>query len=352
MGKKTFFLRIGILVLSLMITAYSSQALASVTQDKKVEVYNFDNRINSELREAFSGMPVLDYVKDVVAFREAHKVSPTTLPTDDAVLVREETISGYEGIPDLKVRTFQPKTRSGNLPAVLWIHGGGYILGSAEAAEGLILRIVKEGNCVVVAPNYRLAPENTFPAAIDDCYATLKWMADNSKNNLMINTERIAVAGTSAGGGLTAAVALKARDEKGPSICFEMPLYPMLDDRNVTASSYQVTDGRVWNREDNVKAWGMYLGNGNGKKVSPYAAPARATDLSGLPPTFIMIGELDVFRDEVIDYANRLMQAGVPTELHIYPGCFHGFEIFIPQAEISKKAKSEYIGALTKAINR
>ena len=236
------------------------------------------------------------------------------------------------------------------MPVLIWFHGGGYVFGIPEVNEDLLIQIVKNLDCIVIAPDYRLAPENRYPAAINDCYQTLLWTIKN-KDILMINEQKVAIGGISAGGGLATALALKARDENGPKICFVMALYPMLDDRNKTLSSYQITDKRLWNRDINIKAWNLYLGeNYNKNNVPIYAAPSRAMNLENLPSTYIMIGSLDLFRDEAIEYAQRLLQSGVNVELHVYPGGVHVFDKALPEADISIKAKTEYIEALKKAF--
>ena len=234
------------------------------------------------------------------------------------------------------------------LPGLLWIHGGGHIIGTPEMDDELCIRFAKEigsSGCVVVAPDYRLAPENPYPADVEDCYEALIWLTERSN----VDKARIAVAGQSAGGGLTAAVALMARDRKGPAIRFQMPLYPQLDYRNITASSNQITDHRVWCKDFNIAAWKMYLADLSGD-VPAYASPAMAEDLSGLPPAYIMVGNLDPFRDEDIAYAQRLMEVGVPVELHVIPGATHAFEGVFTDSPLSIKAVNEFINALKNAL--
>ncbi|HJX70217.1 MAG TPA: alpha/beta hydrolase [Dehalococcoidia bacterium] len=199
--------------------------------------------------------------------------------------------------------------------------------------------------------DYRLAPEHPFPAAIDDCYVALRWMFASAQK-LGVDPARIAIGGESAGAGLAAAVCAHGsrpqKEQAGISIDTQSGC---LDDRHVTPSSHAITDRRVWNRASSMFAWKSYLGSKRSGEVSPYAAPARAKDLSGLPPAYIMTGELDVLRDENIEYAMRLMQAGVPTELHVFPSAIHGFEQ-LPPAAISIRAVSEYIDALKRAFSR
>lgn len=269
----------------------------------------------------------------------------------ESVSIEDRFIPGPEGGPDIRIRIYGPAVRNEILPGTLWIHGGGYVVGNPEMNDDLCSLFVTEAQCVVVSVDYRLAPENPFPAPLEDCYTALEWFAEHAAD-LGVDASRLAVAGNSAGGGLTAAVSLLARDRQGPSLIFQMPLYPMIDDRNTTPSSHAIVDERIWNRELNLKGWAMYLGEDHRGEVSPYAAVSRATDLSGLPPTYTCVGELEPFRDETIDYIARLSRAGVPTEFHLYPGSFHGFEIVVPQAEISKRAKAQYVDALKRALHK
>ena len=314
-----------------------------------------EKRVHPDLRKMFSVMPAKSDSFNEGNIGEIRKNLDAMLkeinkskPKNDSVLMAERSIPGLEGNPDVKVRIYEPQKRDGILPGVLYIHGGGYIMGSPEIYDNQCQGIISEIECVIMSVDYRLAPEHPFPAPLEDCYAALKWFSENAEE-LGVDSSRIAVVGGSSGGGLTAAVALLARDRKGPSIVFQMPLYPMIDDRIMTPSSNEIIDGRVWNKTSCQKAWKMYLGNNKGE-VSPYAAPARATDLSGLPPAYTCVGDLDPFRDETMDYVARLSQAGVATEFHLYPGCFHGFDGIVPNAEISQRARKEYITALKIAL--
>lgn len=304
-------------------------------------VWNIDDMVAPGLKPYLDAKPprVIDS-ESLPALRKALTIPPEKLPKNDRVNVRNEILPS-----GLRVRVYTPKTEKAKYPALLWIHGGGYIMGTPEGNEDLSLRIADELGFIVVAPDYRLAPEYPYPAGIDDCYEALVWMTEN----LPVRKDRVAVAGQSAGGGLTAAVALMARDKKYPAIHFHMPLYPMLDCRNVTPSSHQINDHRAWCRDFNITAWGMYLAGVSGN-IPAYASPTMAKDLSGLPPAYIMVGMLDPFRDEAIEYAQRLMQAGVPVELHVIPGVTHGFEAIFTDAEISVKAVNEYVNALKEAM--
>jgi acetyl esterase/lipase len=238
------------------------------------------------------------------------------------------------------------------LPALLWIHGGGYVLGSVERDDLLAKHLARVGQCVVASVEYRLAPEHPFPAPVEDCYAALKWLSTHSAD-LGVNKSRIAIGGASAGGGLAAGLALVARDRAEVDVAFQLLIYPMIDDRNIVPASETAPDTFVWTRENNRMGWRAYLGREpGGADVSPYAAAARATDLRGLPPAYIPVGDLDLFLDENITYAQRLLTAGVPTELHVYPGAFHGFNGFVPGAEVSRRFNADRDNALKRMLHR
>ncbi|MCY3831373.1 MAG: alpha/beta hydrolase [Chloroflexi bacterium] len=265
-------------------------------------------------------------------------------PTD--VTIEERTIPGPDG--DIPIAIYQP-TAPAPRPGLFMMHGGGYIVGTArEDLNGI--GYAEHVGCTVVSVDYRMAPEYTYKASIVDCFAGLNWMFDNAAE-LGVDSSRIAIGGASAGGGLTAGLALYNRDNKGPDVVFQLLVYPMLDDTHETPSGYEVTHPNVWNRDVSLKAWKMYLGDEySTDEVSPYAAAARATDLSGLPPAFVTVGTEDLFRDEDIDYAQRLMAAGVPTELQVVPGVFHGAEGFVPTAAVSQRMRLGYLDALKRAI--
>ena len=229
------------------------------------------------------------------------------------------------------------------------IHGGGYIIGSARDDLNVIA-FAEHVGCTVVSVEYRLAPEATYKESVADCFAGLNWLVDNAAA-LGVDTGRVAIGGASAGGGLTAGLALYNRDNNGPELAFQLLIYPMLDDTHETPSGYEITHPTVWNRHVSLKAWKMYLGDEYGTDaVSPYAAAARASDLSGLPPAYVTVGMLDLFRDEDIVYAQRLMAAGVPTELEVYAGMCHGAEMLVPTAAVSQRMQQGYLNALKRAI--
>lgn len=310
------------------------------------------NRVNPELLAGLEMFQDLDLRPEYLqAIREgsAQMRPPTVI--DDSLSITDEIIAGTDANP-LPLRIYRPKSTTEALPALLWIHGGGYILGSIDDNDDLCMRFVKDANCVVVSVDYRLAPEHPYPAPIEDCYSALKWIADNAEA-INIDPHRIGVAGASAGGGLTAALTLLARDRQYPSICFQMPLYPMIDDQNQTPSTNEIKEGFVWNQKTNEAGWKMYLGEIYGTENIPaYAAPARAEDYHNLPYTYTCVGQLDPFRDETLTYVTKLAQAGVDVEFHLYPGAYHGFEAINPNADVSVRAVNEYIQAVKKGFER
>ncbi|WP_342563818.1 alpha/beta hydrolase [Paenibacillus sp. FSL R7-0345] len=311
---------------------------------------SYQNRVLPELLEILNKAPKIDLNEDIVSIR---KMEPPAADRSPEVKITTRNIQGPES--ELLLRIYEPADRNGTiLPAVYWMHGGGYILGSPEGDDGFCEYMVNECQCVVISVDYRLAPEHPFPAAIEDCYAGLQWVFAHAEE-CQIDLSRIAIAGASAGGGLTAALSLLARDRGGLQIAFQMPLYPMLDDRNETSSSYEINEEnmpKAWNRESNLKAWELYLGPDAAAVTSPYAAPGRAEDLTGLPPAYTFIGQLDPFRDETITYVARLAQAGVSVEFHLYPGCFHGFDAIFNDTEVSRQARSGCIEVLRKAFKQ
>ena len=243
------------------------------------------------------------------------------------------------GDPDIVVRVHRPIGATGALPCFYSIHGGGYVIGSYVMDDARLDSWCQEFQCVGVSVEYRLAPETPYPGPLEDCYRGLKWVHDNHEM-LGVDPGRIGIGGTSAGGGLAASLALLARDRAEVPVHFQLLDCPMLDDRQITPSS-QGEGLAIWPRESNTFGWQSYLGDLYGTDNVPiYAAPARATDLSGLPPAFVCVGNVDGFRDEDIDYAMRLNQAGVPTELHVHPGAPHGVELFADTAAAKRYGRT------------
>ncbi|MFG2824619.1 alpha/beta hydrolase [Kitasatospora sp. NPDC048365] len=245
--------------------------------------------------------------------------------------------------PDVPVRIYRPRHADGG--AIVWLHGGGFVMGDLDTEHPWAARIAAASDAVVISVGYRLAPEHPFPAAFDDAWAVLTWAAGHAER-LGLDPERIAVGGHSAGGGIAAALALRARDRGGPAIRFQLLNQPGLDDRQETWSQRRFTDTPWFDRGKAATAWRHYLG---GRPAGPYAAPARAVDLAGLPPAYVATAELDPNRDEDIDYALRLLRAGVPVELHHWPGTFHGSQAIL-SAAVSQRQNAELAAALRRAL--
>lgn len=269
----------------------------------------------------------------------------------DGVSIEERRVAGLKGTPDVRVLMFRPRQVKALRPAYLHIHGGGYVMGSPEMTSDNSIALARELGCVVVSADYRLAPETRYPGQIEDCYAALKWLYAHAEE-LGVDPQRIAIGGESAGAGLAAALALLARDRKEIPLIFQLLIYPMIDDRTAMRTDIPGHHGEfIWTRENNYFGWMSLLGGEpGGDHVSPYAAAARARDLSGLPPAFIGVGSLDLFLEEDMNYASRLLRAGVPTELHVYPGAFHGFEAAV-DADVTKRAVQSSRDALRRALN-
>jgi acetyl esterase/lipase len=264
--------------------------------------------------------------------------SDEAMSRDGAFEITERQVPGPAGAPDIALVIARPTGVTGPTPVLYNIHGGGMIFGDSRTGLPLVIDRAAELQAAVVSVEYRLAPETPHPGPVEDCYAGLAWVAAHA-GELGADPDRIVVIGGSAGGGLAAAVALLARDRGGPALFGQVLLRPMLDDRNNTPSAGQLAGLGVWDRSDNEVGWTALLGPARGgPDVSPYAAPARATDLSGLPPAFIDVGSAETFRDEVVAYASRIWQAGGVAELHVWPGGFHGFPVMAPDAAISRAA--------------
>ncbi len=237
----------------------------------------------------------------------------------------------------IKVKVYGPrKAPDQKAPGLLWIHGGGYCMGAPVQDVWTIREFIRENGCTVVAPYYTLAIHERYPAALEDCYDTLLWMRDHA-DELNFRADQLFVAGSSAGGGLTAATCIYARDRKEVSVAFQMPLYPMIDDR--FTESNRDNDAPVWNTKSNVTAWKLYLGDlYQAEDVPPYAAPARLEDYSDLPPAFTFIGDIEPFYDETIAFFENMKKAGVPAEYKVYHGAYHGFDVLCWKSKPSRDA--------------
>jgi acetyl esterase/lipase len=278
---------------------------------------------------------------------ELRQPNPALPPSSDEELSRdgffevtELQVPAMAGAPEISLLICRPTDTTADAPAagIYFIHGGGMIMGDNRLGLPGMLDWARELRAAVVSVEYRLAPETPHPGPVEDCYAGLVWTAAHAAE-LGIDPRRMIVVGGSAGGGLAAAVALLARDTGGPPLAGQMLMCPMLDDRNDTPSSQQMAGLGIWDQASNEVGWTALLGDARGgPDVSPYAAPARADDLSGLPPAFIDVGSAETFRDEAVTYANRIWQTGGVAELHVWPGGFHGFAGLAPQAAVSREA--------------
>ena len=295
---------------------------------------------------------------DIPAARAGEAELLAVLPPYDAPVpldVDDLLVPGPAGDPDVRVRRYRPgdqdpRDNDTALPALIFIHGGGFVVGSLDLNDVDCRRVAAEVNAVVVSVDYRLAPEHPFPAGLEDCYAALVWVAENAEA-LGVDPARIAIGGESAGGGLAAAVALLARDRGGPRLCLQLLGIPELDDRLETESIRTLVGTPITTVPNGEISWDSYLGAGvrGTDGVSQYAAPARATDLAGLPPAMITAYEFDGLRDEGVAYAQGLLSAGVSTELVVYPGAFHGCA-WVPGG-ISQKIHRDMVDALRRRLH-
>lgn len=276
-------------------------------------------------------------------------VTPSTLPLVRRLLAVQalhqprdvEVLTLRSGV---RVRLHRPADAGQPTPALLWIHGGGYVLGTPQQDDDLCRRFAHALGITVAAVEYRLAPEHPFPAPLDDCYGAFTWLASLP----MVDPARVAVGGGSAGGGLAAALALKARDRDGVTPVCQLLVYPMLDDRTVAAAGLAKPGQRLWNQTSNRFGWESYL-----RGADPEAAvPARCDDLSRLPPTWLGVGTLDLFHAEDVHYAERLRRAGVPCELHVVPGAFHAFDLIVPKAQISRSFFASQCAYMQQALRQ
>ncbi len=292
-------------------------------------------------------------LSDVAAARArwaGHMAQAPAPEIDDSIEITDHHTLTGDG-HRLLVRVYRRRQRRPDSPALYSIHGGGMVMGNVDMNDARCAAIAQHLDIVVASVDYRLAPEFPYPTPLEDCYRGLLWLFEQA-GAFGLNPDRIAVGGGSAGGGLAAGLALLARDRKEVSPCFQLLTFPMLDDRNQTPSSHMVDDPRIWSRSANIAGWSAYLEGRNGTDDVPaYAAPARATDLAGLPPAIITVGSLDIFVDEDIAYAQALLGAGVRCELHVYPGAFHGSNFSVPNSDISQRWNRDERAALHRALN-
>jgi acetyl esterase/lipase len=310
--------------------------------------------IDPELAGIVAALPQMPFDEPVAARAGIEALSAAMNASVDlsGLQVIDQDIPGPAQAPTVRVRIYTPKPHvTQPSAALLYIHGGGFVVGSIATEHASSAMLARKLGIVVVSVEYRLAPEHPYPAGLDDCYAALWWLHESAAA-LNIDRTRIGVFGQSAGGGLAAALALYTRDRKGPGLCFQFLGIPELDDRLDTPSMVAFTDTPLWHRPNAILSWKYYLGDSyqaGGSNVPIYAAPARATDLRGLPPAYVSAMEFDPLRDEDVIYALKLLQAGVSVELHTYPGTFHGSSL-VPQAKVSKRQQQEMLEVLRRGL--
>jgi acetyl esterase/lipase len=312
----------------------------------------FDPELAAALELISAQLPPMNTIEQVRQMREGGAGRIATdeqLSRDGRFVVEDRVVPGPSGGPEVTLLVCRPAEARGPRPLIYYTHGGGMVLGTYRDVAGA-LDWAEALDAIVVSVEYRLAPEHPHPAPVEDVYAGYVWTVEHAEK-LGADPERIVIAGASAGGGLTAALALLARDRKAHQALGQLLMIPMLDDRNDTPSAHQMVGIGVWDRAANELGWGSLLGEARGTEgVSEYAAPARAADLSGLPPAFIDVGSAETFRDEAVAYASRIWQAGGVAELHVWPGGFHGFAGLAPQAAVSHAARAAHLSWLRRLL--
>jgi len=308
--------------------------------------------VDPELKSLLDLIPTIKITEDTLPLIRSAGIpfpsDPEVVKAVDTVVLR---VPGPSGEPEVGVSIYSPKDMKELLPCIFHIHGGGFVRGSSAELCPVHQKLSLEANCVIVSVDYRLAPETHFPGAIEDCYAALRWVFENARK-LNIDKLRIGVMGESAGGGLAASLALLVRDRGEFSLSFQHLIYPMLDDRTcVTQQPNKYVGEFIWTADSNFFGWKSLLGVKPGSEgVSIYASAARAENLSGLPPAYIVTGSLDLFLEEDIEYARRLMRFGIPVELHVYPGAFHVFNI-APKSHVAANARRDSLSALKRSLH-
>jgi len=268
----------------------------------------------------------------------------------EGILVENILISGQDDRAKIRLRIYKPISINTPTPVLIWLHGGGYLIGKPEQDDDSCAQFVRELGITIVSVDYRLAPKCPFPAGLDDSYSALKWVVFNSPQ-LGVDTNRIAIGGASAGGGLAAALIQLAHDRQEIKPVFQLLVYPMLDDRTVLRTDIDDSHNITWTQKSNRFGWESYLGKECGAEDVPaYSVPARREDLSGLPPTWIGVGSLDVFHDEDIAYSQRLKACGIACEIDVIPGAFHGFDVFDSQVPVVQDFRKSQIAALRKYL--
>jgi acetyl esterase/lipase len=308
---------------------------------------NQNSKIHPELQQAAKTSPKFSYNKKsiwLINLLMKFMPSPKNL---EGILIENIHIPGQDDRAQVRLRIYNPESVAVPTPALIWMHGGGYLIGRPEQDDASCIQYVRELGITVVSVDYRLAPNHPFPAGLDDCYSALQWVTQE----LNINTKRIAVGGNSAGAGLATALVQLAHDRQEIKPAFQLLIYPMLDDRTVLRTDIDDSSNITWHHKDNRFGWESYLGRKCGADDVPaYSVPARREDLSDLPPAWIGVGSLDIFHDEDVAYAQRLKECGIECELNVIQGAFHGFDVFDPQIPIVQDFRKSQIAMMKKYL--
>jgi acetyl esterase/lipase len=308
------------------------------------------SKIHPQLRQFAKWYPKFDFSNKILwLFNLGTYLTPSPRTPDD-IRVENPYIRGQGDRTKVRLRIYKPKNIASPTPVLIWLHGGGYVMGRPEMDEGRCIDYARKSGILVVSVDYRCAPKHPFPAGLDDCYSALKWVASHAQQ-LGVDVKRIAVGGVSAGGGLAAALVQLVHDRKEIEPVFQFLVYPMLDDRTVLHADIDDSNNVTWTQRSNRFGWEAYLGQDCGSVDAPaYAVPARRQDLSGMPAAWIGVGSLDIFHDEDVAFGKRLIECGIECEIEIVPGAFHGFDAFAPQLPLVQDFRNLQIAALKKHL--
>ncbi|MGC1377623.1 MAG: alpha/beta hydrolase [Anaerolineales bacterium] len=310
------------------------------------------SKIHPELQQAAKKSPKFNFNKKNLWLINLLMPLMPSPKTPEDILVENISIPRQADQTKIRLRIYKPKSIAAPTPVLIWMHGGGYVVGRPEQDDGGCTQYVHELGITVVSVDYRCAPKYPFPAGLEDSYAVLEWVASHSQQ-LGVDAKRIAIGGASAGGGLAAALVQLAHDRQKTKPIFQLLVYPMLDDRTVLRADIDDSNNVTWSQKSNRFGWESYLGKECGAEDVPaYSVPARRKDLSGLPPAWISVGSLDIFHDEDVAYAQRLKECGIACEIDVIPGAFHGFDVFDPLVPIIQDFRRAQISALKNACSR
>lgn len=308
------------------------------------------SKIHPDLQQAAKMSPTFAFSNTNLWFIHLLMNLVPTPKTPEDILIENIFIHGQDDQPKLRLRIYKPKSIAAPTPVLIWLHGGGYVMGKPEMDDRSCAAYVRELGISIVSVDYRYAPKHPFPAGLEDSYSALEWVAAHPQQ-LGVDAKRIAIGGVSAGGGLAAALAQLAHDRQEIKPVFQLLVYPMLDDRTVLRTEIDDSNNVTWSQKSNRFGWESYLGRECGAEGVPaYSVPARREDLTGLPQAWIGVGTLDIFHDEDVAYAQRLMESGIECEMIIVPGAFHGFDVFDPQLPIVQAFRKSQVSALKKSL--